>query len=705
MGKSSKLDRQTNIIQTIGYPLAAAALISTIAALLIEEKHQPVTTASISAVALVVSLVWGWKLKRTSQPTPAEFTKNLEPWLHAVGEQMRTLWVDHALGSTEHLRQDLQLRTNSSWLHPKYRNTTLLTDNEAIDLSQINGVGALYHKLNGSFLLVGEAGSGKSVALWQILEHLLNHNQIPFLIEVYRWHEYDNDPTSAVPRFEDFIAWNLKDPIFGTPPETAKRMVPQMPLLLDGLDELADIHHCSAARFLESLDRAVERNKLHPNRVITTRPNQYQQIINHQNIGIKSVANAVETTPYPIDTVIAAIEDLYPRLNNLEHEINTRPNLQILAQRPLWLSLLIDIHKHNRNIQPLSHYPPNLGLEGLQQAIYQKWLTQTTRHKPPEWRYHTGYIAHQMQTHGAQTLRLENIQLNWLPPTNKTRNKLTTGLVYGAFFGLAFGLIVGLGFPLHYGVIQAVNEEPSPNLFSGLFAALTTGPIAGLVYGLTEGLGFNSKYHKAGKIIPITNQQYKITAINQTKISIGLIAGLAVGLFTGLMSWLDDDLYIGLSDGLAIGLPTGLAVSLYSGLSDGFIDLPPQTPNNHPYQTILTDLKLRTMRHLLSLGLSVGLISGTAIGFLNGPLNGLRTGLTLTIGFGLTSGLGESLLFQHLLLRTHTSTTRKTPWKLASHLNQTINTGLMYKIGAGYRFRHRTLTQQIAKQWKPPERI
>lgn len=679
--------RETTISQALGLPFAVTAAVALVGALLVEDKQEPFVLAGCAVVALAWALWLGRRWWKQSEPERTE-----EVWFEAVREQMKELWVNQALaGSAEKLRRDFSAASDSSWLHPKFRDAVSLEDGTVIDLAESdaapgNEIGELFNKLNGSFLLVGEAGSGKSVALWQTLDYLLTHtNHNVLLLEVFRWAEFDHGQTK--PDFAAFVSWALQDPNLGTPPDVAALLVPEFVLLLDGLDELADTDMDLAVRFLESLDRATMNNQLHRFRVLTTRPERYRDLDQRQGVGIRSVTNSVVLQPYAMATVMDALSGEYPRLDNLKDTLEGCETLRGLACHPLWLSLLVDIHHNDMNSRPLKDHS-TVSEREYKRLIYQEWLAIQATDRSLKWKTQAGFLAQQMKLRGIQTLRLEEVTPSWFSTATRPQQfavtsllTLMSGLSSGLTLGIIGGLVVGLPF------------------------GLTLGIIGGLVGGLSDGLSgeFGQRPLRARQTFSLRHLQFNMSS----RLGGGLIGGISGGLILGL----GIGPVIGLSVGLGVGLTFGLIGGIGNGLNHAFVPRPQNRPYKKPTEAIRTDAKLSLTRNLLTGGVIGGVIIGLILVMSGGLITELTLGLSLGLSAGLTfglvgglsvgfgAGMVNSVLGNFLKALALASVTGLLPWRIVSFLNELRTTKLMYRVGAGFRFQHRTLTDHIAQEW------
>ena len=613
---------------------------------------QGLTTEVLGAILVAVVTVIVWPRIRHRVPTsrvdrwlkrpPTE--PDTAPWLEAVRAVMRQSWVaaGSPLAAVEKLREDLRLTADDSWMHERYRTAKNLANGETIDLADCDGAGGLWEVLDGSYLVVGEAGTGKSVLLWQTLKYLLDHtNHTPLHIEVFRWAEFDHTPQGPLPRFDDFVTWRLQDPAFATPEPIAQQLASDVVLLLDGLDELADLDNHKARRFLDSL--AAAGNRINDRVVLTARPAQLTELIADRGSGTSVMDYSLVIEPYPLDLVVDLLERQEPPLRHVIDECERLPALGQLLGRPLWLALINELYAHQWSTSPFATLT-NPTPTDLEQITYRAYLKQTATSKPEQWRAHVGFLASKMTT-GAQTLTLQQIQGPWLPAHLQPRQRLVFGLVVGLVSGLGVGLVGGLVY--------------------GLGVGLVGGLVVGLVFGLIGGLG-GEQY-----VVPRSRQRFDLRNFEaHASLGFGLVGGLGVGLGGGLVY------------GLGVGLVGGLAF----GLLECFEPMPALRPTTTPSAAIRADTTNK-----LTEGLFFGLFFGLVAGLVGGLVYGL-------VG-GLVYGLVDTVLARHLAARWFAFRAGLLPLRFGTFLDEMVKDGLMYRVGPGYRFRHRTLSQWIANEW------
>jgi hypothetical protein len=77
----------------------------------------------------------------------------------------------------------------------------------------------------------------------------------------------------------------------------------------------------------------------------------------------------------------------------------------------------------------------------------------------------------------------------------------------------------------------------------------------------------------------------------------------------------------------------------------------------------------------------------------------LVVGLVFGLFVSLVFGLVERALLRHVGARLVLWQGGLAPWRMVRFMNELSELGVMYRVGGGYRFRHRTLSRWIADEW------
>jgi transcriptional regulator with XRE-family HTH domain len=500
-----------------------------------------------------------------------------------------------------------------------------------------------------SMLITGDAGTGKSVLLLDLLDHLLvktrRSSNGPFVLWLDLNRDDDLNRTDVVScrmkhlSFNEWILQQLRQ-CYKVDPETARRWLERekiLRLLLDGFDDLESHQreNCldSIADFLGKPDctHAV---------VICGRSTETEVLTAHFPHGIviprlrpPDVRRYLKGNPN--NEKLAALSGV--RADKMLYELLDTPfKIHVAAEAFSKHSVeigLLGVTEEERDAKLLHLYMDTL-LIGLDPDAALRWLSWLTK-----------ILEMKVTDH---KLRLESMQPDWLP-TKVEQRAVTIGAVVlsGLLVGTTFGL--GAQFAMHWK--------------------------AGLVMGLAFGLG-------GGTLFGVLQYGHEIRLMDTFRLNwwsrakrrpLYLVFGS--GLF-GMVFGVFSSLAGGTRFGFGVGALTGLLFLFLYPMADDAVPKPP-IPNWGIW---------RALRHAVMSGLIGGLIVGMIFGGIFGLGSGIITGATLGLVLGLFNG-GHTCL-QHLLLRILLAYRGATPWRYVQFLNRTVGLDLMEKRGGTYEFRH-----------------
>ncbi len=311
------------------------------------------------------------------------------------------------------------------------------------------------------------------------------------------------------------------------------------------------------------------------------------------------------------------------------------------------LSLLLLVY-HTRDAH---QFPIDIPIEKQREQILGAYvehkLPAADENKPysnEQVRRWLGWTARQMQVRNQTVFYLENMQPDWLPASRRSLSALC-------------GLIAGLPF------------VPLVALLVGGTGGLGIGIVAGLVVGLLYGLFVWSRGE-----IKLVEDSIMILRGLRRNVLVWLLGGLLAGVLGVSVG--------GLLYGLLILLLYGLVVWVVVGPDD-------QSQLNRPGGRIW-----RSGQN----GLVIGLLAALGFGLLGVPFAALYIGLIIGVVAGLVAG--GSAFLQHFLLRFLLSRPQNAalPRNLLAFLQYAARHSLLYKVGAGYIFPHRSLLDYFAEQ-------
>jgi GTPase SAR1 family protein len=506
-----------------------------------------------------------------------------------------------------------------------------------------------------TLLIVGEPGSGKTIALLKLAEDAIDRTepdlrqQIPVVFNLSSW---ARKPQSI----EQWLIQELLEK-YQVSKALGKTWVESeaLMLLLDGLDEVKAEQRNACVQALNQFMQTHGTTEI----VICCRIGDYQML--QDRLILRSAICLQPLTATQIDRYFEQAGD---RLSALKAVLPQDAELQELAKSPLMLSVMSLAYQDFTPEQltvggKIEDYRKRLFATYIDRMFERRGMTQQySREDTQRWLI---WLAQRM-TFAAQTVFLiERLQPSWL----STRGQRTW---YRLSSGFISGLIIGL---------------------SGLTGGLIRGLIRGLIFGLMSALIGGLWVGFMGDIKPIESLKWSWQDAGKT-----FVFGLITGLFIGLVS---DTRFI---SGLGIGLIFGLMGALIGGFQDSEIQQR-EKPNQGIFGSVRNAVIIGISAFFI-FGLIIGLISGLTnqpiYGLFLGVSNGLISGL-----FGLTAGLltglisGGNAAIRHFVLRLTLYHQGYAPWNYAHFLDYSTERLFLQKVGGGYIFVHRMLLEHFAE--------
>lgn len=619
----------------------------------------------------------------------------------------------------------------------------------------------LFAAADGSMLVLGAPGSGKTITLLQLLEELLNEARldsrapIPLLFNLSSFGAYtqenDADLTGWVAD-QAYKQYRLKR-------ETTREQLAagtDLTLLLDGLDEvpLEERETC-----VEAINQFVDTYPCEL--VVCSRIGDYQ-VLNNQ----LALNHALVLQPLSNGQIAAVIdEQVEPERTVMQEQIQSDWQLREALRSPLLLSLYPQAFPALNS----SGWSPTDTVEERRQSLFAAFVdtvftpTESTDSAPDitpkegegtfksQCQGWLAFLATKMQAAGTTLFYVEDLQPHWLPKRLIRRYRGLYGLILGLFLGLITwlssilisilisvsmlesGLILGLGTLI--AIVVAVlftNRVKRPWLqftigatvsglivtlflgleswvnFSGdefLLFDMSNGLVSGLGIIISSGIasiGVEIQLREKVKILRPSRQQ--ILTYGKRGGLYGITFGLIFGLIYGLVSGLDNaDLNFGLLFGLVLGLIFGLVFGLILGIVLAFLDTPLVDERPYPGQGVRASFSNAFRWSTL-----VALFIGSLFWFIErnvGELSFIDLGQvlvgTLLLSFTWFGGMAWS---RHMALRIVLSRNNwlPRPRQLVPWLDEMAALGLLRRVGGGYIFIHRSLLEYFAALQETP---
>jgi hypothetical protein len=542
--------------------------------------------------------------------------------------------------------------------------------------------------------ILGKPGSGKTVCLLTLLEHLLQtaqDNDAAPLPVVFECSEWDGRELSL------WMAAQLHRK-YQFPEDMARHLVQAHDILplFDGLDELATEKQGS---FVSQFNLFADNRPL----AICCRLEEYHQLqersrqrreSTEQKLALRNAAILQDITPQRLKGHLlrTGLEDIWTVLEQSRIEAGQPQSLLELAQRPLFLGLLIEVAQDLR--QGFGRQPGKTWEDFLWRNYLKKQLNM-----PPSARgknYSQQQSLHWLRCLAKWMQAEQKVKL-WIDELQPTmlKNYWRFGLLYTLCCGLFYGLPVGL--------------------FTGMIHGVAMGLIAVVSYALPLWLF----YMNIGKIeiaplrplrLPVSWQDWKSFSV---MLDHWLGQGLAVGLPLGLMfegiGLMFETILAG-KIGLQ-GLPSTyviafvLPISSVIGLAAGLKAVAgPISETDRPHErlkeALCSTLLLFPLVMLAGMTVFVQVLfwaesTGIAVIFFNMQLFYFAL---LIITFCIFLTLGTNTVLQHYLLRLCLRWEGQLPLRLVSWLEAMQQRKVLQQVGGSYHFLHKQLQEYLAKQ-------
>ena len=570
--------------------------------------------------------------------------------------------------------------------------------------------------------ILGEPGSGKTVCLLTLLEHLLQtaqDNDAAPLPVVFECSEWDGRELSL------WMAAQLHRK-YSFPEDMARHLVQAHDILplLDGLDELATEKQESFVRqfnlFADNRPLAI-CCRLEEYRQLQERSRQLRESA-EQKLALRNAAILQNITPQRLKGHLlrTGLEDIWTVLEQSRLEAGQPQSLLELAQRPLFLGLLIEVAQDLR--QGFGRQPGETWEDFLWRNYIEKRLNDPLpacgkKYSKEQSLHWLRCLAKWMQAEQKVELWIDELQPNML------KSYWRFGLLYGLLAGVAFGLMfwlfatpvlgatVVLAVWLIIGLAGVLPWQWAGKIMAGLawgaVGWLAMGPVVGLFCGLLIMVAAETDRIRIVALRPLRlPASWQDVKAFSAKLARWLIINLAVGLLLGLVLGFVQAGKITLGVSLAVGLAAGLLMGLLAGLSEGLKAVAgPLNETAHPEQRLKD--ALRSSLLLFPLFVLAGvllfvqvLFSAEQLGIAVGPFFKMQNFYLTSFAAAIISFfvLGTDAVLQHYLLRLCLRWEGQLPLRFVSWLEAMQQRKVLQRVGGSYHFLHKQLQEYLARR-------
>src|SRR5829696_7528494 len=341
---------------------------------------------------------------------------------------------------------DLDITPRLGWV----RDPRLLEPEPFSEQIADDNIVAAFESSKRRLLIVGEPGSGKSIAAYSLIEYLAEtegvEGRVPLLVNLSAWEAQETFEAFLV----DYLCSSVGYEVHERAVARAFISSDGYDLILDGLDE---IPLRLRAHFSERLDEFVRGLAGEVGVVVTCRTQEYEELLDARFTGL-GLVQAVEILPLSSEQLDSAFVELAKRDKDWETFLSQRDltaykRVRHLLSNPLFLNLAVVGH-----LSPEQLLDSTTTEQVLRDFVLDSYLDSTLAdqgpYDPQDARRYLSWIARflngaEVSPFGLKTTDPTVFDLADLtPPEPPRRYRLFEALVYGLLFALVFGLLGGL---------------------------------------------------------------------------------------------------------------------------------------------------------------------------------------------------------------------------------------------------------------------
>jgi len=399
------------------------------------------------AAGIVVTYVLSRLQARSQEESPEaikERVSQLEPELRKQ-VQSRSYGARRQLIEAPLIELDFDITPRLGWVRDPR-----LVEPEPVSEQIADDIIAAFESSKRRLLIVGEPGSGKTIAAYSLIEYLDEREgaegRIPLLVNLSAWEAQDDLKAFLVDYLCSSVGYEVHERAVASAFINSDRYA----LILDGLDE---IPVGLRRHFSKRLDEFVRGLPSEVGVIVTCRTQEYQELLATYSTGL-GLVQAVEILPLTSEQLDSAFVELAERDKDWEAFLSQRnltayQRVRHLLSNPLFLNLTAVGHLSPRQLLDWTTTEQELR-DLVLERYFDRTLANQRQYEPADARRYLAWVARflnaaEVSPFGLKTPDATVFDLADLtPPEPPRRYRLFEGLVFGLVFGLIGGLVFGL---------------------------------------------------------------------------------------------------------------------------------------------------------------------------------------------------------------------------------------------------------------------
>ena len=459
-------------------------------------------------------------------------------------------------------------------------------------------IAQVFRVSNGSLLILGEAGTGKTNLLMELAAGCIAEAEtdetiaIPLVFSLPRWTLEKSQPS-----LEQWLTDDLSDPaIYGLSRSTAQLLIRNSrPILfLDGLDEVAENQRSACVQAIHAYQQSHDMTKL----AVSCRVAEYERL---PPLNLRTAVRVEKLTRTQVDHYLSL-----EHMGSVRQMLKADPELLELIDTPLWLQVATLAAGATLDTE-VENAPARFRLytRFVRYALGRTVDAGSKRTPDNDLMNWLGWLASTLKARNQSQFSLEQLDYSWIF-SQGFAGPLRAGIL-GMVCGLVFGLVLGV----RQGLV-GMFYEPVGGLIGGLTSRLVGGRSGALNLGLEEGLVSGMCFGLVGGLLGAVVGQVITWLVDKSapRIRLAWLSGLVAGVVGGLIG--------GLTGGELSGWAAALTAALVRGLVLKQGDIKPTERLYLDWSRWKSGLfHGRGLKAALGIGLGVGLVFALIAGLLD----------------------------------------------------------------------------------------